>query len=225
MTKFLCIDTSAGSAVALVEDGEVLARDYSADPRAHAEHLAGMIRKVCGVNDNGPLLGRFNVVVVGRGPAPYTGLRAGLITARVLAKATGAALYGLSSLEILGRSALGHVSSGEVMACSDARRKEVYAAHLTAVGEDDIRLLGDYLVAPATEVAAVAEEAGVPAAGPGADLYAEAFSHRLGEVQLDVAAAARIVSARLVANPELELGTEPLYLRRPDVHMPKAGQK
>lgn len=220
MTRYLCIDTSVGSAVALVEDRTVVARDYSGDPRAHAEHLAGLVRTVCAVSAGEGLAGTFDAVVVGRGPAPYTGLRAGLVTARVAAYASSVPVYGVSSLEIVGRCALDQLAVDRVMVCTDARRKEVYAAEIVARGDDDVAVVGEHVVDTPEAIAQRAQAAGLTVAGPGAVLYADIFGS-VSEVNMDVAVAARITQARIAAG-EAPVNTEPLYLRRPDVQVSAA---
>ncbi|MDO5494285.1 MAG: tRNA (adenosine(37)-N6)-threonylcarbamoyltransferase complex dimerization subunit type 1 TsaB, partial [bacterium] len=85
--NLLVIDTSAGSTVALVGDaGEF--RGGHPDPRSHAEQLALALE---GVLRAGPAP---EAVVVGTGPAPFTGLRAGIVTARAFAFARGLPLWG-----------------------------------------------------------------------------------------------------------------------------------
>jgi tRNA threonylcarbamoyladenosine biosynthesis protein TsaB len=63
---------------------------------------------------------------VGLGPGSYTGLRIGIAMAHGLARATGAALYGISSFEALAFSALVPGEEGVVLA--DARAGRVYWA-------------------------------------------------------------------------------------------------
>ncbi|MCT6836982.1 MAG: tRNA (adenosine(37)-N6)-threonylcarbamoyltransferase complex dimerization subunit type 1 TsaB, partial [Bifidobacteriales bacterium] len=80
----LVIDTSFGSTVG------VLGREprVETDSRSHVEHLQVNIAAV--MADAGLAPADLDTVVVGLGPAPFTGLRAGIVTAKALAYATGA---------------------------------------------------------------------------------------------------------------------------------------
>lgn len=68
----------------------------------------------------------LRTLFVGLGPGSYTGLRVGIATAHGLARATGAALYGLSSFEALAFAELEPHQEGAVVA--DARAGRAYYA-------------------------------------------------------------------------------------------------
>lgn len=188
----LAIDTSGAITVAAVEDGAVLAERTEFAPRGHAELLAGMVRDV--------LAGaRPERVVVGTGPATFTGLRVGLITARTLAYAWGVAVDGVCSLDGIG------AEHGTCTVVTDARRKEVYWA--TYVG-------GERVAGPAVAYPGDVTISG-PVVGRGPLLYPDAFP---GATSADPSPAALVRVAAAAAASGIPLPTEPLYLRRPDVH-------
>ncbi|EFA23144.1 tRNA (adenosine(37)-N6)-threonylcarbamoyltransferase complex dimerization subunit type 1 TsaB [Bifidobacterium gallicum] len=88
----LVIDTSFGSTVGFVGHAPIL----DADSRSHVEHLQTNIDQAAqqaGINPQD-----IRRIVVGRGPAPYTGLRVGLVAAKALAVATGADVLGQDDL-------------------------------------------------------------------------------------------------------------------------------
>ncbi len=136
----LALDTSSAVAVAVVGDlrpdavlpragGEVLAVRRVDEQRRHAELLAPLIVEV--LRESGVDRGDLSAVVVGTGPAPFTGLRAGLVTARTLALALGIPVHGISSLDALAAEAaweLGLSTGSTVLVATDARRREVYWA-------------------------------------------------------------------------------------------------
>ena len=223
--RTLCIDTSAGSAVALHDDdGGVLARARSADHRGHAERLSALVVDV--LREAG--LGATDVdrVAVGTGPAPFTGLRVGLATALAFARARGIPVHGVSSLDVLARQVLDLRPEATVLVLGDARRREVYSARYRALDADDVELLDGPRVGTAGQVAedafgAAVDQAPVVVAGAGAVLYADVLPPTPGTPdEVDPGVLARIVRARLAraeAGEAVSLGTEPLYLRRPDV--------
>lgn len=230
--RTLCIDTSAGSAVALHDDDAgVLARARSADHRGHAERLSSLVAEVLGTA--GLSATDVDRVAVGTGPAPYTGLRVGLVTALTFGRARGVPVHGVSSLDVLARQVLDLHPGATVLVLGDARRKEVYSARYRALGPDDVEVLSGPRVGPALELAedpldAAVDEGPVVVAGPGALLYADVLPPTHGTPdEVDAAVLARVVRARLAraeAGEDVALSTEPLYLRRPDV-TPAAARK
>ncbi len=69
-------------------------------------------------------------IVVGVGPAPFTGLRAGIVAAKALAFATGAQLVGQ---DVLAPQCLAHTQATDdrrhlTLAVNDARRRQLYFA-------------------------------------------------------------------------------------------------
>ena len=204
----LTIDTSTVSVIALIGEGAIIRR--SADGRHHAETLSPLIN---GIVAEG---GRPDLIVAGTGPATFTGLRAGLVTARALARAWQIPIVGVGSLDVLGRAALDQ-HPGPVIAVGDARRKEVYAAHIASLGEDDVEVLRGPDVLSPQELADQHPDALF--IGPGAALYADILGGV--DAEIDPLVMARLAHARIArqqAGEAVELGTEPLYLRRPDIH-------
>lgn len=199
--KWLAIDTSEGTNVAFV-DGDQVERQQNPDPRGHAEHLAPLLAE----------LPDADAIVVGTGPAPFTGLRVGIVTARALAAARGIPVVGVPSLDALARQALDG-GAGEVTVVTDARRKEVFSASYEPLGENDVTPL----VTPTVSSPADADVRG-ELVGAGTRLYPEALPGR--DLALDPAVLARIAEARWGSDQP----TEPLYLRRPDIHA-SAGRK
>ncbi|MCU1431719.1 MAG: tRNA ((37)-N6)-threonylcarbamoyltransferase complex dimerization subunit type 1 TsaB [Actinotalea sp.] len=236
----LALDTSSEIAVSLVadpgtaeadgDDGladgatpRVLAEERVVEQRRHAELLAPMVTSVlrrAGVDRR-----QVTAVVVGTGPAPFTGLRAGLVTARTLAFALGVPVHGVCSLDALAAQTFdrGLVRGGDVLVVTDARRREVYAArYRRAARAGDVDLVsGPDVVRPAALAETLAE--GVAVVGAGAALYPDHLVALAGApTALDPAVLARLALLRVAVG--LPVPTEPLYLRRPDV-VPAAGSK
>ena len=89
----LVIDTSYGSTVGVVGHEPIV----ETDSRTHVEKLQVNIARAMDAAGLGPA--DISCIVVGVGPAPFTGLRAGLVTAKALAFATGARLIGQNILD------------------------------------------------------------------------------------------------------------------------------
>ena len=221
----LALDTSAAVAVALLDDGATLAARFMYEQRRHAEQLAPMIAEVLAAT--GTDRTALTAIVVGTGPAPFTGLRVGLVTARTLGLALGIPVYGVCGLDALAAQAaadLDLAAGTEVLVVTDARRREVYwARYRVAARAVDVELVAGPGVASAAQVAADGRAAGAVVVGRGAGLYPGALPPVEGApVDPDPAVLARIALARCARGEQLP--TEPLYLRRPDV-MPPAGRK
>ena len=130
MTHTLVIDTSYGSTVGLVGHEPVV----ETDSRTHVEKLQADVARAVADAGLGP--GDLDRIVVGVGPAPFTGLRAGIVTAKALAFATGATLAGRDILAPqaqwnLARHAGDPARDGArtlTLAVNDARRRQLYFA-------------------------------------------------------------------------------------------------
>lgn len=221
----LCIDTSVGANVAVVTDEGVYAV-REPDARSHAERLAVLVEQAltqAGLNSHAGRAG-LDQVIVGTGPATFTGLRAGLVTARVMATVAGVPLRGIPSLDILARHYLDGMSPhDDIVVVTDARRREVYWARYRSAGPDDVECLAGPDVASADSVANRFRDDEVVFAGPGCDLYPQALPTSQAAKNVHVDIASRIIRSRLAGGCNT-FPTEPLYLRRPDIHPGKASR-
>ena len=213
MSTWLGIDTSTDVCAGLAVDGVVVASRLLADRRAHAEQLMPMI--VSMLADQGVSLGDVDGIAVGVGPGPFTGLRVGVATAFGIASATGAAVRGVCSLDVVAAQWARAGAPEEFVAVSDARRREVYWARYAAAGS---RLAGPFVTAP-SEVPAL------PSCGPGALLLTSEPSDpgvdQDASGPAGVAAPASLDAGVLaLVGPALpDAGLTPLYLRRPDAEV------
>jgi tRNA threonylcarbamoyl adenosine modification protein YeaZ len=222
----LALDTSGGAVtVALHDGGAVVARRSTLDARRHAELLAPSIAAV--LDEAGATRTQVTSVAVGVGPGPFTGLRAGVVTARVLALALGVEVVGVCSLDALALQVAPQLqgegspgSGGRFVVATDARRHELYWA-LYEPRPDGVprRLDGPAVTAPAEL------PDGVPVAGRGATLYPGAFAPPPGPLDVDAGAVAELAVRELASDRTGLLPPEPLYLRRPDAVPPAARKR
>jgi len=211
MGAMLAIDTSAGTTVALVRNGEVIAESNHDNTMGHAETVAVAIAEVLAA---APGVG-VNSVVVGRGPAPFTGLRVGIAAAMMFSQGAKAKLSGVISLdaiallELEGNSAIS--STNPLLVVTDARRKEVYYALYSGLNSHGvpIRIDGPAVIKPAALAEMLIDKNITPVTAT-KSITAAAIA-KLAEAQLRDACLSTDVTA--------------LYLRQPDAVEGQFGKK
>jgi tRNA threonylcarbamoyl adenosine modification protein YeaZ len=205
----LAFDTATSAVTVALHDGAaVVAEESAVDGRRHGELLAIFIDKA--LRSIGAGREDLTAVAVGTGPGPYTGLRAGLVTGRVLASALGIRLDGVCSLDVIAAAALAAAAGDEFLVATDARRREVYWARYSAAG---LRSSGPEVSWPADLPRDLA------VAGEGALIYPELHDRPLDPPFPAAAQLASIAAGRL-ARGEPPQPAVPLYLRRPDAREP-----
>ncbi|HVT21267.1 MAG TPA: tRNA (adenosine(37)-N6)-threonylcarbamoyltransferase complex dimerization subunit type 1 TsaB [Mycobacteriales bacterium] len=211
----LALDTSSPTvtvAVCEVAGGDVrlrAERSEAADNR-HGERLAPLA--VAALRDAGVGAAQLGAVVAGVGPAPFTGLRVGIVTARAMSDALGIPAYGVCSLDgIAHRFTTDH---GSFAVVTDARRKQVYWALYDEGGQ---RIDGPEL-APPDVLAEHLRARTTDVVGAGVLKYPQAFA---GFTMRDGDPSPRAVDLVWRADFSGVPGTlAPMYLRRPDAQPP-----
>ena len=125
----LCIDTSLRQcAMALVRNGETLAKRSEYLDRGHAEHIAPMMQSLC--EDGRTSINQVGHVVVTIGPGGFTGIRVGLAFARGLCLGTDRRCTGIDTLKALALTwqADNPTFAGKLGVAIDAGRGEIYHA-------------------------------------------------------------------------------------------------
>ncbi len=199
MSLVLALDTATPAVTAGIvrrNDLSVLAERVTVDARAHAERLTP--NAVAALADAGLAMADLDAVVVGCGPGPFTGLRAGMATAAAYGHALGVPVYGVCSLD-----AIGVRTTGEVLVVTDARRREVYWARY----RDGVRTHGPAVNAPADV------DPGPARAVAGSPLHAGMFGLPTCEPACPTAAGLVAAVTDWPADPAPLVA---LYLRRPD---------
>ncbi|MEU1972088.1 tRNA (adenosine(37)-N6)-threonylcarbamoyltransferase complex dimerization subunit type 1 TsaB [Microbacterium sp. NPDC019599] len=209
----LGIDTSLGTAVAVVEeDGVVRSQIESADPRGHAEVIGGLIRRALAEASVRP--GDVSYVAGGMGPGPFTGLRVGIAAAHAFALGRGIPFVPVVShdavaLELLLHSALtggrDNTDDDPFAVVTDARRREFAYTVYRGIDDDGLPIRAvDSALAPRDELDGVLEREGV--------LRRDA--DRIPAAMLALTAARAIAAGRTIGPADA------LYLRSPDVTLP-----
>jgi tRNA threonylcarbamoyl adenosine modification protein YeaZ len=207
VTLVLALDTSTPAVTAGVvrlPDHTVLAERVTVDARAHAERLTPNV--LAALADAGLAMTDLDAVVVGCGPGPFTGLRAGMATAAAYGHALDIPVHGVCSLD-----AIGVLTSGDVLVVTDARRREIYWARY----HDGVRTDGPAVSAPSD-------------VDPGAARVVAGSPEHAALFGLPICEPVHPTPAGLAASvPDWSADPAPLvalYLRRPDAK-PLAAQK
>jgi tRNA threonylcarbamoyl adenosine modification protein YeaZ len=205
----LSFDTATPAVTVALHDGAgVVAQESALDARRHGELLAAFIDKV--LHRAGASGADLTAIAVGTGPGPYTGLRVGLVTARVLGSALGIRVDGICTLDVIAADAAARAGGREFIVATDARRKELYWARYSAAGE---RLSGP-------DVCSMSDlPAGLPVAGEGALLYPELAAEPI-EPRYPAASRLAVLAAERITARTPPAAAQPRYLRRPDAREP-----
>jgi tRNA threonylcarbamoyl adenosine modification protein YeaZ/ribosomal-protein-alanine acetyltransferase len=127
MSNVLAIDTSTSkTSVALICDGKVIFNQSHIDPLAHGEVLPKLVSQVIALNS------KIDLVAVGMGPGPFTGLRVGIAFAQSYALAAQIDWVGVCSLDAMAAV----INQSEFIVSTDARRKERF----WAIYKDGVRI-------------------------------------------------------------------------------------
>ncbi|MBM3565258.1 MAG: tRNA (adenosine(37)-N6)-threonylcarbamoyltransferase complex dimerization subunit type 1 TsaB [Alphaproteobacteria bacterium] len=219
----LALDTAMSScAAALVRDGRALAVHTRTMRHGHAEALLPMIEQVMAEGQRA--YADLDLVAATVGPGAFTGIRVGLAAARGIALAAGKPGAGVTTLEAIAAAWPG----APVLAAIESRREDLFAQIFDAAGA---ALCEPRAVAP-EGLAALVREAGLAGpfrlAGDGAPRAAAALKKEgldVGAIETapapDPVRVAAIAAARMGLADSLPL--RPLYLRPPDVTLPKNG--
>lgn len=219
--RVLAIDSAlTACSVAVLVDGRLAAHRFEPMARGHAERLLPMVREAVAEARLG--FADFDLFAVTVGPGHFTGLRVGLAAAQGLALAWGRPLAGVTTLEAVAVAAAVPAGGRPLVVALESKREDLYVQ--VFVGE---RALDRPMALAPERVADWAWPPGELAlAGDGAArlqpflAVAGLRSLSLGRDTPDAAAVARLAAGR--HGTAAALPAEPLYLRPPDVTLPKA---
>ena len=202
--RFAAIETSTEwCSVAVWTDGEIAALERRAGNR-HSELALPMLQH---------LLNDFSIdaVAFGAGPGAFTGLRIACGLAQGLALARNLPVLGVSTLEALAQES----GAARVVACLDARMREVYYAALEKRAGRWHEVIAPQCVPPQSAPRPPGD--GWLGAGNGFEVYPELKS-RVSSVRSEIhptaVAVAQLAAPRLAAGEGVDAALAlPVYLR------------
>ena len=200
--RFAAIETSTDwCSVALWTDGEIAAAERRAGNR-HSELALPMLEEL--------LQGRrIDGVAFGAGPGAFTGLRIACALAQGLAFARGLPLIGISAFEAIAEES----GAARVVACIDARMREVYYAALEKRAGRWHEVIAAQCVAPQT--APAPPGTGWVGCGNGFAAYGNmGLESVFPEIHPSAVALARLAAPRFAAGEGVDAAlATPVYLR------------
>jgi tRNA threonylcarbamoyladenosine biosynthesis protein TsaB len=202
--RFAAIETSTEwCSVAVWSDGEIAALERRAVNR-HSELALPMLETLLGKK-------QLDAIAFSAGPGAFTGLRIACGLAQGLALARNLPVLGVSTLEALAQESGGT----RVVACIDARMREVYYAALEKRAGRWHEVIAPQCVPPQSAPRPPGD--GWVGAGNGFEVYAElkinVFSVR-SEVHPTAVAVAQLAAPRLAAGEGVDAALAvPVYLR------------
>jgi tRNA threonylcarbamoyladenosine biosynthesis protein TsaB len=203
--RFAAIETSTEwCSVAVWHDGEIAALERRAGHR-HSELALPMLETLLGKD-------KLDAVAFGAGPGAFTGLRIACGLAQGLAFARNLPVLGVSTLEALAQEA----GAPRVLACIDARMREVYYAALEKRAGRWHEVIAAQCVAPQSAPRPPGE--GWVGCGSGFDVYKDVLGPRVSVMRSDVhptaLAVAQLAAPRLAAGEGADAAEAlPIYLR------------
>jgi tRNA threonylcarbamoyladenosine biosynthesis protein TsaB len=124
MSNILVFDASSSWCSAALNMDGTLYSTADMQPRKHAQLILPMIENLCQQAGIKPL--ELDGIAFGKGPGSFTGLRIAISVAQGLSLATGAKLYGISSLAALAWQGMKQQQVERVVAIMNAHMGEVF---------------------------------------------------------------------------------------------------
>ena len=203
--RFAAIETSTEwCSVAVWRDGEIAALERRAGHR-HSEFALPMLESLLQGS-------KMDAVAFGAGPGAFTGLRIACALAQGLAFARGLPVIGISTLEALAQES----GAARVVACIDARMREVYYAALEKRAGQWHEVIAAQCVAPQSAPRPPGD--GWVGCGNGFDVYQESLDSKVSvskpQVHPTAVAVAQLAAPRLAAGEGVDAAlAAPIYVR------------
>ncbi len=179
MKTLLALDTSTEAcSCALFVNGEILDR-FQLAPRIHTELILPMAEEL--LAEAGLTPKQLDGIAFGQGPGSFTGVRIACGIAQGIAFAADIPVIPISTLATLAQAAYLEQGSKQVLVTLDARMKEVYWGEYALDETGIMRVQGEEMVCPPTQVR-IPTEGRWHGVGSGWFMYAEPLLQRVGKV-------------------------------------------
>jgi len=208
--RFAAIETSSEwCSAALWVDGEIASLEERASNR-HSELVLPFLELL--LQQAGLKAGQLDAVAFGAGPGAFTGLRIACGLAQGLAFARGLPVLGVSAFEAIAQES----GAGRVIACIDARMREVYYSALEKRDGEWAEVVAARCVPPAAAVPP--QGAGWMGCGSGFLVYPDFMKKSIAasrpEVHPTAHAIAQLAAPRLARGEGIDAAlAAPVYLR------------
>ena len=205
--KFAAFETSAEwCSVALWIDGEISGLEERAG-NAHSQRVLPMLQHLAAAA--GIAVAQLDGVAFGAGPGAFTGLRIACGVAQGLALARGLPVVGVSTLAAMAEES----GAARVVACLDARMREVYYSAIEKVGDRWREVIPAQCVAPAAVRLPPGE--GWVGCGNGFAVYGSmGLRSVVPDIHPSAIAVARLAAPRFDAGEGVDAGfAVPVYVR------------
>lgn len=124
-TRILALETSGFSGSIALAMGDTLVTQAALPPRQRtAQGLAPLIEQQLQAAGWRPA--DLQLIAVTQGPGSFTGLRVGIVTAKTLAYATGAAVLGVDTMKVLAHSVEAPNKTPRLSVVLDAQRNQLF---------------------------------------------------------------------------------------------------
>jgi tRNA threonylcarbamoyladenosine biosynthesis protein TsaB len=211
---WLILETSGrGGWVGLAQSSQVVGSLRLDPSRRHNRDLAPAVRELLANAELRPK--EIQGVMVSQGPGSFTGLRVGIMSAKMFAYATGCRLVAVPTLHAIAEQAPAHAS--EVAVIADALQGMVYVQRFRRVANSEWEAVEELRIDDLQSwIVTLPETCWI--SGPGVDIHRASIPETILQVSAEsctptLEALARLGS-RLPALSESEVLTlEPIYLR------------
>jgi tRNA threonylcarbamoyladenosine biosynthesis protein TsaB len=213
--------TSATETLAQIDSETWLAQFSKDEPIGKSTALVSMIQAV--MQDANVESSQLSAVAMSNGPGTFTGLRVGVVTARMLCYAWKLPVIVVNSLEVAAeklRRSRGLKSGTKIWSATNAQRRQVFAAQFEVIEDDVLNVVTSQALFERQAIIDLLDQ-GDNVTGSGAALFAEMIESKTG-VDLPNASAACCDAhgVSFLAHRRLEAGdfddlltVEPIYFR------------
>lgn len=146
MSNILVFDASSSWCSAALSVNGILFSAAEMQPRKHAQLMLPMIEGLC--QEAGIKPSELNGIAYGKGPGSFTGLRIAISVAQGLSLATGAKLYGISSLQALAWQGMKQLGQERIVAIMNAHMGEVFYGAYAKASDGMTCIIDDALCKP-----------------------------------------------------------------------------